>query len=134
MKTLRLPLLLAALPLVLSACASSGPAAAGGHKNFTLTPMQRVDLGGQATLVYDSFSDSRCPESMKCIWAGELVYRFTLATPKVTESFALGSAKPDYVSQALGGAHIRLDQTKAPAVPPAGVAPRNYPVTLTVSP
>jgi hypothetical protein len=128
---LRMSLLLAALPLALAACASTG-ANPGG--SVTLAPRQQVVLQNDAKLTYDSFSDSRCPPEVKCIWAGELVYRFTLATPKVSESFALGSAKPAYVSKALGGARIAIDPALLPAAPQAGAAPQAHSVTLTISP
>lgn len=132
MKPLRA--LLATLPFVLGACASPGaPSGQPAQSSYTLAPNQRIDLGGQATIAYDSFSDSRCPESMKCMWAGELTYRLTLHTPTATEQFSLGPSKPVYVSQALGGARITLDPIKVPPVPPAGVAPANYPVTLSVT-
>jgi hypothetical protein len=133
MKLPPLSLLLAALPVLLSACAGvhAGGSPPGG--SYTLQPAQRATIGADATLTYDSFSDSRCPPGMQCMWAGELVYRFTLATPKVTESFSLGSAKPAYVSQALNGAHIALDPHKLPAPPPPGAALRQPSVTLTVS-
>jgi hypothetical protein len=130
----RLLMLFAALPLALCACASTGAAdgaPAGG--TITLAPRQQIPLQGNATLTYDSFSDSRCPPEVKCIWAGELVYRFTLVTPKASESFALGSAKPAYVSKALGGARIAIDMSRLPPAPQAGAAPQAHPVTLTVS-
>lgn len=132
MKPLRA--LLAILPFVLGACASPGaPAGQPAQSSYTLQPGQRIDLGGQASIAYDSFSDSRCPESMKCMWAGELTYRLTLHTGAATEQFSLGPSKPGYVSQALGGARIALDPAKLPPVPPAGVAPANYPVTVSVT-
>lgn len=31
-----------------------------------------VDLGGGARLVVTSITDSRCPEGVMCVWAGEL--------------------------------------------------------------
>lgn len=134
MKLPRVPLLFA-VPLLLCACAGMG---AGGNPatttgQYTLQPAQRQALGESATLTYDSFSDSRCPPAVQCMWAGELVYRFTLATPKVTESFALGSNKPEYVSQALDGARISIDPGKLPAPPQAGAALQPHPVTVTVA-
>jgi hypothetical protein len=131
----RLFFLLPALPALLSACASAG--ANGGAScapgPYTLLPTQHVCIGGRGTLSYDSFSYSRCPPGMQCVWAGELVYRFTLATPKVTESFSLGPARPVYVSQALNGARIALDPSRLPATPqPGAVAPQQS-VTLSVS-
>jgi hypothetical protein len=129
-----LRLLFAALTILLRACASQAvPADPTPHQSYFLIPAQRADLGGHATLVYDSFSDSRCPAKVQCIWAGELVYRFVLRTPTTTESFALSPKQPVYVSQALNGARISIDAAKLPAPPQPGVAQLPYPVTLTVT-
>jgi hypothetical protein len=135
MKLPPLSLLLAALPALLSACASvpADATTAPGPGSYTLRPNERATVDAGATLTFDSVSDSRCPASVKCIWAGELVYRFTLATPKATESFALGPAKPAYISEALKGARIALDPHALPATPKAGAAPQQQSVTLTVS-
>lgn len=129
---MKLPPLSLLLAAVLSACAGThadGPPTS----TYTLQPAQHTSVGAGATLTYDSFSDSRCPPAVKCIWAGELVYRFRLATPKVAESFSLTPAKPVYVSQALDGASIALDTKTLPAPPPPGAALQLPPVTLTVS-
>jgi hypothetical protein len=134
MKLPPLSLLLAALPaLLLSACASPYGGGSPSAGSYTLQPAQRAAIGAGATLTYDSFSDSRCPPGVNCIWAGELVYRFRLATPKIAESFSLTPAKPVYVSQALSGARITLDTQALPAPPPPGAALQLPPVTLTVS-
>lgn len=133
MKLSPLSLLLAALPALLSACASPHGDGSPSAGSYRLQPAQRATIGAGATLTYDSFSDSRCPPGVNCIWAGELVYRFRLATPKVAESFSLTPAKPVYVSQALNGARITLDTQALPAPPPPGAALQLPPVTLTVS-
>jgi hypothetical protein len=133
MKLPPLSLLLAALPALLSACASLHAGGSPSAGSYTLQPAQRATIAPGATLTYDSFSDSRCPPGVQCIWAGELVYRFRLATPKVAESFSLTPAKPVYVSQALGGTRIALDTQTLPAPPPPGAALQLPPVTLTVS-
>jgi hypothetical protein len=131
MKPSRRPLLPTVLIALLGLAACAGAPLKDGV--YPLQPHQRVALSGNTTLTYDSFSDSRCPPGVQCIWAGELVYRFRLATPKVAESFSLTPAKPVYVSQALGGTRIALDTQTLPAPPPPGAALQLPPVTLTVS-
>lgn len=129
-----LRVLLAALTILLRACTTTGaPADVPAQSSYTLVPGMRVDIGGNATLVYDSFNDSRCPANVKCIWAGEVVYRFTLATPKVTESFSLGLHKTVYVSPALNGAKLSLNPTDIPAPPKTVGAPQQSRVVLTVA-
>jgi hypothetical protein len=127
-----LRLLFAALPLTLCACTSTGATGPAGPQRYTLQPGQQLDLGGSATLIYDSVSDSRCPPGVHCIWAGELLYHFTLATPKATESFVLGPGKGDHVSPA-GSARLVLDMSRVPPPQQPGAALVLHPVTLTVS-
>ncbi|MGZ5200903.1 MAG: hypothetical protein ACXWC4_14120 [Telluria sp.] len=130
MKPIRLTLLCAALPLALCACA--GPRAAA-PQTVTLAPGEHADIGNGDTLTYDSYSDSRCPRGVWCVWSGELVYRFTVATPRASESFAVTLPNTSHVSTALAGARIALDPARVPPPPHEGSAPAQYSVTLTVS-
>lgn len=133
MRTLSLTLLLAAaLPCILAGCASSaiGPVRDG---SYTLLPGQHVELANKTVLTYESYSDSRCPPNMRCIWAGELVYHFSLTSPKPTEAFTLGPAKTVHVSSALNSASIALDTASVPPTPLADAAPASYTVKLNVS-
>ncbi|GAB3455661.1 hypothetical protein GCM10027321_08520 [Massilia terrae] len=129
----RFALLCAALPLLLSACAGDPPAApAPKSVSLTLAPGQKADAGGGMTLAYDSYSDSRCPKTVWCVWAGELVYRFTLAAAKSSDTFSVTLPNTWYVSKALGGTRIAIDPASVP--PPAqGSAAAQYILTLTVS-
>lgn len=129
----RLALPCAILPLLLSACAADPPAAAAAKSvTLTLAPGQNADVGGGMTLTYDSYSDSRCPKTVWCVWAGELVYRFTLASAKSSEAFSVTLPNTRHVSKALGGASIAIDQASVP--PPAqGTAAAQYVLKLTVT-
>jgi hypothetical protein len=124
-----LRMLFATLPLTLCACANSGAGAGGPHR-YTLQPGQQLDIGAEAKLTYDSVSDSRCPPGMKCIWAGELLYHFTLATPTASEAFALGPARTEHVA---GNTRVTLDTSRLPPPQQPGAALVLHPVTLTVS-
>jgi hypothetical protein len=130
MTPIRFALLCAALPFALCACASPHAAA---PQTVMLAPGQHADIGNGDTLTYDSYSDSRCPTGVHCVWAGELVYRFTVATPKANESFTVTLPNPSHVSAALGGANIALDPARLPPAPHEGSSTAQYSVTLTVS-
>jgi hypothetical protein len=131
----RTPPLLSALAmaLILGACASaaSKQITAG---SFRLLPHQSVELGWHTTLAYDSYSDSRCPPDVKCIWAGALSYQFTLKGPQSSEAFALGPDRPEYTSPSLHGARIVLDKAAIPAAHASQAKSEPHAVTLTVSP
>lgn len=130
MPAIRSAVLYAALPCALCACAAPRAAA---PVTVTLAPGERADIGRGATLAYDSYNDSRCPKGVWCVWSGELVYRFTVATPAASESFAITLPNTQHVSTALGGARISLDPSRVPAPPHEGTLPAQYAVTLTVS-
>jgi hypothetical protein len=119
-----LPLLSAlALALTVGACACAGTNQIQAG-SFRLLPQQSVELSPCTTLSYDSVSDSRCPPDAKCVWAGALSYRFTLAGTGFAESFVLDPAQLDYTSPVLHGGRIVLDQP--PSLPRAPPRPRLY--------
>lgn len=122
--------LAAAALLGLGACA----AAPIRDATYVLQPRQSVDLARGLTLSYDSFSDSRCPANVRCIWAGRLAFRFILQDGSGSEEFTLGPDQPAAAPAALHGGRIALDPG---SVPPARVAPARpsdlLPVTLRVT-
>jgi hypothetical protein len=130
MTPIRPALLCAVLPLALSACAGQHAAA---PRTITLAPGGHADIGNGATLAYDSYSDSRCPRGVWCVWSGELVYRFTASNGKDIEPFTVTLPNTSHVSTALGGARIVLDPARVPPPPHDGSSPAQYSVTLTVS-
>jgi hypothetical protein len=131
MTPIRSALLCAALPLALSACAGQHAAA---PRTFKLAPGGHAALGDGATLAYDSYTDSRCPKGVWCVWSGELVYRFTASNGKNVEPFTITLPNTSHVSTALGGARIALDPARVPPPPPhEGSSSALYSVTLTVS-
>jgi hypothetical protein len=127
-----LRLLLATLPLMLSACAGTGVAGPPAPRVVTLQPGQQLDLVGGAKLTYDSVTDSRCPPTVRCIWAGELLYHFTLATSGATDNFTLGPTNADHIAPA-SATRVTLDVSKVPPPQQPGAALTLQPVTLTVS-
>lgn len=131
----RFALLCAVLPSLLSACVNQPPAApAAKSMTLTLAPGQQADVGGGMTLTYDSYSDSRCPKTVWCVWSGELVYRFTLVSARSSEAFGVTLPNTSHVSQALADTRIAIDPASVPPPAPApDSAAAQYLLKLTVS-
>src|SRR5687767_9308966 len=72
--------------------ASALGACAGTHDRlpearYTMTERQSVPLAPKVNLTYEGADDSRCPDDARCIWAGQVAYRFTLRIDSVAQSF-----------------------------------------------
>lgn len=121
---------------LLAGCATSPSASPSKEQpmssNVTLQP-ERTTPVGPSTLRYDGAEDSRCPPGMKCVWAGELAYKFTLNGPAGQEMFGLTAAKPSFASATVPGATIALGQSDMPPVAAAGSAAPAHPVTVTIT-
>lgn len=125
---------------VLLSClaASALGACAGTHDRlpearYTMTERQSVPLAPRVSITYEGADDSRCPDDARCIWAGQVAYRFTLRIDSVAQAFYLVPGRPGYTSPALRGSRIELD--RATAAPPRGMAesrPASYPVTFNM--
>lgn len=127
---------LLALPLfciVIAACAAApGTTGTPDAGRITLALHASAQLRPGITLSYESVDDSRCPPDARCVWAGALVYRFSLRAPHAAaERFALEPGKPGHASARLGGALIELDEAFAAAPPAQGAAPAT-PVALRI--
>ena len=124
------PLLTVAILGCLAACAAPPLHDA----TYVLKPQQSLDLARGLTLTYDSFSDSRCPANVRCIWAGRLAFRFIVMGKDGSEEFTLGPDQPVAAPAALHGAQVALDLD---GVPPARIAtarPQDlFSVTLKIS-
>lgn len=129
----RFALLCSTLPLLLCACAEPPAAPAAKSVTLTLAPGQKADAGAGITLAYDSYSDSRCPKTVWCVWAGELVYRFTIKSAQSPEAFDITLPKTSYVSK-IGGVRIDIDPASVPPPAPApDSAAAQYVLKLTVT-
>ncbi len=102
------------------------------NTSVTLQPERSVAVG-PSSLRYDGVADSRCPPNMKCVWAGELAYKFTLSGPAGQEMFGLTAAKPSFAATTVPGATIALGQSDMPPVAAAGAAAIAHPVTVTIT-
>lgn len=97
------------------------------HETLSLAPEQRL------TLTYEGADDSRCPDNARCMWAGQVAYRFTLRIHNVAQAFWLVPGKPGYTSPALRGSRIELDRNlAAPARGMHDSRPAAYPVVFNM--
>ena len=101
------------------------------NSTLTLLPQHSVAVGPDTTLRYDGVNDSRCPPGVKCVWAGELAYMFTLTGVSGKESFALTAAKPSFAASAVAGLQVTLGENALPPVQPAN-APAPAPAVPVV--
>ena len=102
------------------------------NASMTMQPDRTVAVGS-SSLRYDGVEDSRCPPGMKCVWAGELAYKFTLSGPAGQEMFGLTEAKPSHTATTVPGATIALSQRDMPPVAVAAKPVTGLPVTITIS-
>jgi hypothetical protein len=100
---------------------------------LTLQPQQTLALGDAVKLRYERADDSRCPSDARCIWAGTIVYHFTLVGKTASEPFILDTDKPDFESKAFKGVRIVLATTDPPPVRLAQEAPPPHPVTVSIT-
>lgn len=125
---------LLALPfacIMLTACAAPGCSSAHA---ITLAPGESRQLPSGATLRFDEVEDSRCPPGVRCVWAGKLSCRFSLAQDGAApESFTLSPGEAAHVSSLLGGARLALDEASLPA-PAAPDTPPKHRVTVKLLP
>lgn len=120
---------------LLSACA--GPERLPDLQ-YTLSERQTLNLPAvlrdqRLTVTYEGADDSRCPDNARCIWAGQVAYRFTLRLNNLAQGFWLIPGKPGYTSPALRGARIELDPNLT--APPRGMVearPVAYPVVFNM--
>ena len=124
---------------ILTGCASAPtPATAPTTKeqpmnsSVTMQPERSVAVG-PSSLRYDGVEDSRCPPDKKCVWAGELAYKFTLSGPAGQEMFGLTAAKPSFAASTVPGATIALSQADMPPVAAAAKPVTGLPVTVTIN-
>ena len=98
----------------------------------TLPPAATLAFGA-ATLHYVGAVDSRCPQGVTCIWAGEIRYQLTLAGPAGTEAFDLTRTMPAHDASTVKGLRFALVARDEPPVLPPGAPTARIPVTLTIS-
>lgn len=116
---------------VLAACATMSEAPVK-DATLTLQPQQTLALGETISLRYDSVADSRCPAGARCIWAGKIVYHFTLLGNAGSEAFTLEPSTPVFDSRSFKGVSIMLTAVAPPPAQAATEPPLPHPVTVTI--
>lgn len=100
---------------------------------LTLQPQQTLALGETIKLRYERADDSRCPSNARCVWAGTIVYHFTLIGKTASEPFKLDIDQPTFEAKTLKGVRIVLATTDPPPVRMTHQQPPPHPVTISVT-
>jgi hypothetical protein len=97
---------------------------------LTLKQGASAPLQAGLSISFDSVKESRCPQGVQCVWAGELIYHLSLHG-KADEAFTLSDKAPRFASQA--GLSIALANNNSPPLPIAGQPPPAYAVMLLIN-
>ena len=123
---------LAAATCLLAGCTTVSEAPVN-DATLTLQPGQTLALGKTINLRYERADDSRCPADARCVWAGIIVYHFTLIGATASEPFKLDVDQTTFESKALKGVRIVLATTEPPPVRMSTEPPPPHPVTISVT-
>ena len=128
-------LISAAFLAVLAAGCASQPAADAPVRDaiLTLQEMQTLPLGDTVSLRYERAADSRCPSNARCIWAGSVIYHFTLIGRAGAEPLTLEADKPTFESKIFKGIRLVLATTEAPPRGTTQEPPPPHPVTVSIT-
>lgn len=116
----------------LAACAATAVEESVNNASITLQPAQSATLAPGLTLRYDSAEDSRCPEGVRCIWAGTILYHFTLSSGAASEALTLSAASPRAAAGLRPGLQIALGEFAVPPARKADAAAPLHPVVVDV--
>lgn len=117
--------------IALAACAAP---AAPRPAVVTLARGASAELAPGLILTFEAVDDSRCPPGVQCVWAGRLIYRFSIRRAgEPAAPFTLSPTEPEAAPGALGGRRIRLDTATIPAAAAPGGA-IDWRATLTLVP
>ena len=117
--------------IALAACAAPAAPRLGA---VTLARGASAELAPGLILTFEAVDDSRCPPGVQCVWAGRVIYRFSIRRAgEPATSFTLSPSEPEAAPEALGGRRIRLDTAAIPAAAAPGAA-IDWRATLTLVP
>jgi hypothetical protein len=119
-----------AVGLASAGCASVEPPAPLVNVPVTLAVGASASLRPGLSISFDSVKDSRCPQNVQCIWAGQLLYLLTLHG-RTQEAFTLSDKAPGHTS--ASGVSVVLNTDKPPPRPVAGQPAPSYTVMLLIN-
>ncbi len=102
-------------------------------RTVTLAPAAVIAVAEGATLAYEGADDSRCPQGVTCVWAGEIAYKFTLRTVAGAQSFRLTAAAPVFTASVAPALRVALPAQPEPPPKLANAPPLQHPVTITLA-
>lgn len=112
------PILLAAITVALTGCATTGVTGASHPVKIG----QTTDLGGPKLRPVKLIEDSRCPANARCVWAGRLVLRVDVRGRNWHRLMDLTLGEP----QAVASGMITLVSVNPPNYTNTPLKPRDY--------
>jgi hypothetical protein len=122
-------LLLSAACVAGLGCASAAPPAPLANVPVKLAMGSSAELQPGLSISFDRVEDSRCPQGVQCVWAGQLLYFLSLHGSTVV-NFDLSTRAPRF---SAAGLSIRLDDEQQAPPPVSGQPPPPYTVMLLVN-
>lgn len=119
-----------AVCLASAGCASVEKPAPLVNVPVTLAVGASASLRPGLSISFDGVKDSRCPQNVQCVWAGQLLYLLTLHG-RSSEGFTLSDAAPRFMS--TSGISVALNIEQPPARPVAGQPAPSYTVMLLIN-
>ena len=103
---------------LLSGCATTLPAASGAHARLKET----IRVDGPKVTPLAVIEDSRCPQGVQCVWAGQvrLSARIDLGGGRETRVLTLG--QPQQIADGM----LTLTAVMPPRVKDRAIAPKDY--------
>lgn len=127
--------LILALCIGVAACNSSTPTDPGPiDAQLTLAPGQSAPIGAANTAVrfVGVTSDSRCPATAICVWAGDAVAKFEVGNPRSAAPVDLHTTL-DPKQAETGGIKVELLFLSPYPISYNGIQPSEYRATIRVS-
>ena len=112
------PILLAAITVALTGCATTG--VTGTSRPVKIG--QTTDVGGPKLRPVKLIEDSRCPANARCVWAGRLVLRVDVRSRNWHRLMDLTLGEP----QAVASGMITLVSVNPPNYTNTPLKPRDY--------
>ncbi len=111
-------------------CASVEKPAPLVNVPVTLAVGASASLRPGLSISFDGVKDSRCPQNVQCVWAGQLLYLLTLHG-RTRESFTLSDTAPRFTS--ASGISVVLNTDQPPPRPIVGQPAPSYTVMLLIN-
>jgi hypothetical protein len=108
----------------------------GGVETFDLRPGQErlVRSAGVRILLVEVAEDSRCPQGVECIWAGNVRVVLRVKGPGKSTKLEMLNSATEPTALALKGRSVSIAKVSPAKIIDREIKPRDYVITLKLSP